>query len=79
MSEAVVIEMSDHVLREVDALARRLGRTREACVLDLVARAAADEGEQVVAIELGLAQLDRGEGVSQEEMERLAESFPVSA
>lgn len=79
MTESVLIELESPVLRDIETMARQLGQSRECFIQDVVGRLLVDHAEQVALIEVGLAQLDRGEGVTQDEMEQLAARYRVTS
>lgn len=79
MTESVLIELESPVLRDIETMARQLGQSRECFIQDVVGRLSVDHAGQVALIEVGLAQLDRGEGVTQDEMEQLAARYRVTS
>jgi predicted transcriptional regulator len=75
---AVTIQLDDKVLGELDALAAKIERSREDLLGEAVADYLAFQQWQVEEIEAGLAEADRGEFASDEEVAAVFAKFGVS-
>jgi predicted transcriptional regulator len=76
MSKSVVIttRVTAEVAEQLDRLAARLGRSRAWVVEQAIKRYAEEELEYLSFIQVGIDAADRGELISQEEMEAWFES-----
>ena len=74
---AVTIQLDDKVLGELDALAK-IERSREDLLGEAIADYLACQQWQVEEIEAGLAEADRGEFASDEEVAAVFAKFGVS-
>ncbi len=85
MSNVITTRVSDDVLAMIDRLAISRERSRAWIVSRLVESAASKEIEFVDFIQAGVDSIERGEGISQEEMERwfeervAARRLPIAA
>ena len=75
---AVTIQLDDKVLGELDALAAKIERSREDLLGEAVADYLAFQQWQVEEIEAGLAEADRGEFASDEEVAAVFAKFGVA-
>jgi predicted transcriptional regulator len=70
MSKVITARVDDEILVLIDSVAKAQGRSRAWFVADAVCRAAQHEAEFRAFIQVGIDAADRGELISQEEMER---------
>jgi predicted transcriptional regulator len=73
MSKVITARVDDETLGLVDSIAKAQGRSRAWFVADAVRRAAQYEADFRNFIQVGIDAADRGEVISQEEMERWLE------
>lgn len=71
----VTIQLDDKVLGELDALAAQIQRPRDELLSEAVEGYLAFQQEQIEEIKAGLAEADRGEFVSDEEIERIVGKY----
>ena len=72
---AVTIQLDETALGVLDALAASAERSREELLSEAVADFLALQRDQIEDIEAGLAEADRGEFVSDEEIERIVGKY----
>jgi predicted transcriptional regulator len=75
---AITIQLDDKVLGELDALAAKVERPREELLGEAVVDYLAFQHSQIEEIEAGLAEADRGEFASDEEVAAVFAKFGVA-
>ncbi|MGH2411804.1 MAG: CopG family ribbon-helix-helix protein [Chloroflexota bacterium] len=71
----ITIQLPVEVTGQYDALARAMGRTRDSLIDEALHEYLARQAEDLARIEHAIAQADRGEFATDEEMEKLFTEF----
>ena len=75
----VTVQVDDTTLTALDAVAARLDQSRDSLLTGVLQDYIAWEAQQVSKIEAGVAELDRGEFASPEEVARIFAKHGVTA
>jgi predicted transcriptional regulator len=79
MSQSVTLELDDETLQALDHLANRTERSRTEIISDAVRGYIEVQEWQLAKIQAGIAAADRGDFVSEEEIERIEQKYSARA
>jgi predicted transcriptional regulator len=79
MSQSVTLELDDETLQALDHLANRTERSRTEIISDAVRGYIEVQEWQLAKIQAGIAAADRGDFVSEEEIERIVQKYSARA
>ena len=67
-SSSLTIHLPDEIKRHIESLAETTGRSTDLLIVEALERYLAEEAQQREEIKAGIAELDAGRGVPQEEV-----------